>query len=184
MADQATVPPDQAARIAKALGREVGEASGAPARTLLVFADWSAATAALSKKGVLAFVPGAAATQIDEIVLPLDGSAAAERILPLAAQLSLSEGMDLRLVVSKSGQYAPTGTPAPRYLSVLVNTLREQHVQANGELRVEPLLNEAARLAKTCAGMVALCAGAASGLPEGRAREPLRGLPLLLYSPS
>ena len=187
MPDATTSKTQEAERIAKAVGMLPNYKPTDDPDAILILTEINDDAKKLAQKaGTMMYVPGSDASPIKQINVILDGTGSAENILPFVVRISVQELADIRLLVPSKGAYI-TGTPMDRYVTVLVNTMKEQHLQISGKVVDGSLFEDAARSARENHGMVALSVTGSNGLKNevfgAGARKHLKGVPVLLYSP-
>ena len=188
MPDTATSQPDHAARIAKIIGVPLAADAPGHDRALIVLFDLGPETKSMAeRKGAMIFVPAVEERAVHEVVVPLDGTASAEAVLPFAVRVAQAEHAAIRLLAPAGETYVLTGTPTERYVKVLVNTMREQRLNVSGDVVSGDLLTAVGAEAIKSEGLVALSArngGDLSGsLFQPDAWDRLQGAPVLFFSP-
>ena len=183
----ATSPTDVATRIAKAVGMTAVFTPNDAHNALVVFTELNGeAKAQAEKPGSMVFIPGTDNSPLKIISVILDGSGSAERILPFAGNISRQEAAEIR-VSAPAGTHYLTGAPIQSYINVLVNTMKEQHLQVSGAVVKGDLLEDAAKAAKEKHGMVAVVTTSHGKFKDelftDNARKALAGVPVLFYTP-
>jgi len=180
MPDATTSPTDQATRIARAVGMTLYAAPTDDGDALIVTTELGAESRKLAETGgTMLFHPGGESGAINEIIVLLDGTGTAEAVLPFAVRISRAEAADIHLVAPAGGEYL-TGTPIDTYVRVLVNTMKEQHLQVSGEVVDGNIYEVAAELAARNHGLVASSARDAAG---EEAASAFQSVSVLLYTP-
>ena len=188
MPDTATSQPDHAAWIARSMGVPLEADAPGHDRALIVLFDLGPETQSVAeRKGAMIFVPAVEERAVHKVVVPLDGTASAEAVLPFAVRVAQARHAAIRLLAPAGGTYVLTGTPMERYVKVLVNTMREQRLNVRGDIVSGDLLTAVGAEAIKGEGLVALSARSGGDLSDSLfqpdARDRLQGAPVLFFSP-